>query len=131
LQPDYKVNLAQLKEARRAQEQLLAGDMFSLPRAQLFRINSEFHELLVSWSGNKYFLDTLAQINRLRRLIEYGLSLDRSRLAWQCNEHLTILAMLEAGDRASASHFLKSHIDRSWKAKERGVAYLASRLAAD
>ena len=42
-----------------------------------------------------------------------------------------MLAMLETGDFTSASQFLKSHIDRSWKAKEHGVAYLASRLAAD
>ncbi len=124
LQPGFAVDTRQLSEARRQQNSLMAGEMFSLPRERLFQINSEFHELISSWSNNKFFLDTLVHINRLRRLIEYRVSLDRSRLAMQCREHLTILAMLEAGDHNGASLYLKAHIDRAWTAKESSVTSL-------
>jgi DNA-binding GntR family transcriptional regulator len=120
-QPRFAIDQTQLEAARRQQLALLDGEMVTLPRARLFEINSSFHETLVSWSNNAFFLDALRRVNRLRRLIEYRVTVDRSRLAQQCREHLAILEKLEAGDLPAVADFLHAHIDKAWKVKEAGV----------
>jgi DNA-binding GntR family transcriptional regulator len=111
LEPTFVVDPEAFAEARREQRALLDGGYRKLTRAQLFRINSEFHEMLVSCAQNEFFLDAVKRVNRLRRLIEYRVTLDRSRLPQQCREHLKILDLLEAGDIATASAQLRKHID--------------------
>ena len=54
LLPTFSVNAPELEAARAEQQALLNGDMFRLPRTQLFRINSTFHETIVSWSQNAF-----------------------------------------------------------------------------
>jgi len=119
--PQFSVNAAMLAQARAQQLALLAGDMFTLSRAQLFEINSTFHEMIVAWSGNSFFLDALKRVNRLRRLVEYRVTLDRGRLKRQCEEHLSIIEQLESGDYAAAADFLRAHIDNAWAVKESWV----------
>src|SRR5262249_44560774 len=91
LEPTYAVDPRPFAEARRQQQMLLEGSYRRLSRAQLFRINSEFHEMIVACSNNEFFLDSVKRVNKLRRLIEYRVTLDRSRLPQQCREHLKIL----------------------------------------
>jgi DNA-binding GntR family transcriptional regulator len=121
MQPSFAIDEAELKAVREQQRALLQGEMFTLPRARLFEINSSFHETIVSWSNNGFFLDALRRINRLRRLMEYRVTTDRSRLAGQCEEHLQILDKLVSGDRAEAARFLSTHIDKAWSIKQRAV----------
>jgi DNA-binding GntR family transcriptional regulator len=111
LEPTFTIDPEAFAEARRQQRALIDGGYRKLSRAQLFRINSEFHEMLVGCSGNEFFLDAVKRVNRLRRLMEYRVTLDRSRLPQQCREHLRILDLLEAGDFATASAQLRKHID--------------------
>jgi DNA-binding GntR family transcriptional regulator len=111
LEPSFTVDTEAFAEARRQQRALLDGGYRKLSRAQLFRINSEFHEMIVACAGNEFFLDAVKRVNRLRRLMEYRVTLDRSRLPQQCREHLKILDLLEAGDFATASTQLRKHID--------------------
>jgi DNA-binding GntR family transcriptional regulator len=111
LEPTFTVDSEAFAEARRQQRALIDGAYRKLSRAQLFRINSEFHEMLVACSGNEFFLDAVKRVNRLRRLMEYRVTLDRSRLPQQCREHLKILDLLEAGDFPTASTQLRKHID--------------------
>ena len=111
------MNAQELQAARSEQQALLDGDMFRLPRTQLFRINSTFHEMIVSWSQNAFFTDAIRRVNRLRRLIEYRVSVDRSRLGQQCREHLQILDLLERDERDAAADFLRRHIEHAWTVK--------------
>ena len=111
LEPTFMVDAAAFDEARRQQRTLLDGGYRKLSRAQLFRINSEFHEMIIGCAQNEFYLDAIKRVNRLRRLIEYRVTLDRSRLPQQCREHLKILDLLEAGDFATASAQLRKHID--------------------
>jgi DNA-binding GntR family transcriptional regulator len=119
LQSSFAIDLGQFEAARAQQLALLQGEMFTLPRARLFEINSSFHETIVSWSNNGFFLDALRRINRLRRLMEYHVTGDRSRLAGQCEEHLQILDKLASGDRVEAARFLGEHIAGAWSIKQR------------
>src|SRR4030095_11441486 len=83
--------------------------------AERFRAGSEFHEAIVACSGNRFFIDALRNVNQLRRVIEYhsqtGSVQDRERMRRQCQEHLMLLDLLEAGERMEASHTLRQHLD--------------------
>lgn len=111
LEPAFKVNQAAFERCRKLQQQLLDGGILKLSRVELFTIGSEFHEMIVECSGNRYLLEALRRQNQLRRIIEYRASLDRSRLVSQCREHLKLLDLLESGKRKAASAFLKEHLD--------------------
>ncbi|HEX8300808.1 GntR family transcriptional regulator [Sphingomonas sp.] len=109
-QPGYQVVPVEMERLRGEQTMLLRGAMFTLPRARLFEINAAYHETLVGWSNNGFFLDALRRVNRLRRLIEFRATGDRSRLEQQCREHLALLDLVERGDMALAADFLRGHI---------------------
>lgn len=117
-QPGYSADPGELAAARDQQRDLLDGRMMTLPRDRLFEINSRFHELIVSWARNGFFLDAIRRVNRLRRLIEYRAILDRSRLGQQCHDHLALLDMIERGDRETAARFVHDHIAGAWTAKK-------------
>jgi len=117
-QPGFTVNAEELEAARRQQRGLVAGEMFSLPRDRLYEINSTLHEMIVSWSRNSFFLDAIRRVNRQRRLIEYRATVDRSRIADQCKDHLAILDLLEKGYYGAASELLRGHIGKALAAKK-------------
>jgi DNA-binding GntR family transcriptional regulator len=122
LQPAFRIDAEEFEAIRQQQIALLDGEMFTLPRARLFEINTRFHESIVAWSQNSFFLDASRRINRLRRLIEYRVTGgDRSRLKGQSEEHLQILDMLAAGEVEAVSRQLQDHILAAWTIKQPGV----------
>jgi DNA-binding GntR family transcriptional regulator len=129
LQPEFRIEQEGLDLIRRQQVALLDGEMFTLPRARLFEINTTFHETIVSWSQNSFFLDASRRINRLRRLIEYRVTSDRSRLKRQSEEHLLILDKIEAGNLDEVSVYLRDHITAAFSIKEPDVERLASKAS--
>jgi DNA-binding GntR family transcriptional regulator len=122
LEPGYQTDQAGLAELRAEQRALLDGDLKHLPRARLFAANSGFHERLMEWSGNPFFVDALRRVNQVRRLIEYRLTVDRSRLERQCREHIELLDIIESGDLVTASAYLRVHIGTARRIKTAGLA---------
>ncbi|MCZ7480795.1 GntR family transcriptional regulator [Rhizobium rhizogenes] len=110
LLPSFEPNAEGLKRAREVQMRLRDGGYETWSRAEIFKANNEFHEMLVACSQNEFFLDAIKRINRLRRLIEYHITIDRSRLPQQTEEHLQILDLIEYGRRNEAAAFLYTHI---------------------
>jgi DNA-binding GntR family transcriptional regulator len=110
LLPTFEPNPEGFKRARETQSNLRDGGYEAWSRAEIFRANNEFHEMLVACSQNEFFLDAIRRINRLRRLIEYRITIDRTRLPRQTNEHLHILDLIEDGRRNEAAAFLYTHI---------------------
>ncbi|PYG57847.1 GntR family transcriptional regulator [Rhizobium sp. UGM030330-04] len=110
LLPSFEPNAEGLKRAREVQTRLRDGGFETWSRAEIFKANNEFHEMLVACSQNEFFLDAIKRINRLRRLIEYHITIDRSRLPRQTEEHLQILDLIEHGRRNEAAAFLYTHI---------------------
>ncbi|WP_105386589.1 GntR family transcriptional regulator [Neorhizobium alkalisoli] len=110
LLPTFEPNPDGFKRAREVQTRLRDGGYETWSRAEIFGANNEFHEMLVSCSHNEFFLDSIKRINRLRRLIEYHITIDRSRLPKQTSEHLHILDLIEDGRRNEAAAFLYTHI---------------------
>ncbi|CUX51974.1 MULTISPECIES: GntR family transcriptional regulator [Rhizobium/Agrobacterium group] len=110
LLPSFEPNPEGLKRAREVQTRLRDGGYETWSRAEIFKANNEFHEMLVACSQNEFFLDAIRRINRLRRLLEYHITIDRSRLPRQTEEHLQILDLIEHGRRNEAAAFLYTHI---------------------
>lgn len=110
LAPGFDIDARAFAAARSEQEEILDGGFMRLSRDRLFEANARFHEMLVAASRNDFFLDALRRVNRLRRLAEYKIAIDRSRLPRQSSEHLKILDLIEAGRRQDASEVLRAHI---------------------
>lgn len=122
LEPGFRVDPDGLIQLRDEQRALLAGDLKHAPLVRLFAANSGFHERIMDWSGNPFFVDALRRVNQVRRLLEYRLTVDRSRLERQCREHLELLDMIEAGDLVTASAYLRVHIGTARRIKTAGLA---------
>jgi DNA-binding GntR family transcriptional regulator len=106
----FVIDQGAFRTARKEQTAILEGGYRTMTRTQLFRANSEFHEMLAGCSRNEFFLDSLKRVNRLRRLVEFRITVDRSRLPQQTREHLELLDLIEAGKREKAVKFLRQHI---------------------
>ena len=115
LEPTYRVDAEAFARCRREQLQMLDGGIESWSASERFRVGAEFHETIVASSGNRFFVDALRNVNRLRRLIEYRQQTksarDRERLYRQCEEHLQLLDLIEAGKRVAAAKMLREHLD--------------------
>jgi DNA-binding GntR family transcriptional regulator len=116
LEPTFKVDKVLFEQVRRQQQQLLDGGIERWTAAERFRAGAEFHEAIVACAHNRFLLDALRNVNQQRRVIEYhshhtGTAADRERLHRQCEEHLALLDLLEAGERMEASHRLRQHLD--------------------
>ncbi|MDF3606697.1 GntR family transcriptional regulator [Paracoccus sp. DMF-8] len=96
--------------AARAHQQALLKSFESESRSSIFGTNVEFHEMLMTCANNDFFLDAVRRVNRVRRLMEYRITNDRSRLPQQCREHLEILDLIEARDMQAAATFLYRHV---------------------
>lgn len=109
-QPDFAIDSAGFAAARAEQGFIVAEGHRTMSRAEIFKANSTFHEMVVACSGNDFFLESVRRVNRLRRLIEYRVTLDRSRLPAQSREHLMILDLIASGQREAAAVFMRQHI---------------------
>ena len=110
LEPTFIADKRQLAMLRDGQQRLLDTDIEKLPVERLLDTGSEFHESLIELSGNPFFYTSLVRINRMRRLLEYRATLDRERLYSQCQQHIEIIDLLEAGELIEASYTLKKHL---------------------
>ena len=127
LEPGYNLNPAVAARLRAEQNAMLAGGWQTFSSAETHRIGAQFHEELVKGSGNPFLIESMRRVNQLRRLIEYRLALDRTRLVRICEEHLRILDLVEAGRMEEASAFLRVHLQGSRLAKEELMPLRASR----
>jgi DNA-binding GntR family transcriptional regulator len=111
LEPGYLVDRKELDVCKREQHAMLDGGIEKFAPSELFRCGSHFHETLVAGANNRFLLDSLKALNQMRRVVEYGKMLDRSRLYRQCEEHLLMIDLLERGERMEASLFLRQHLN--------------------
>lgn len=99
-----------LEEVARAEKKIVEGE--SAKVINIFAMNAEFHEMLVSFSNNRYFIDTMRHQNRIRAIDEFRHlnHPDLKRIQQSCREHIEILEALEKGDNEWASQLLLRHI---------------------
>ncbi|MGO4855340.1 GntR family transcriptional regulator [Phaeovulum sp. W22_SRMD_FR3] len=117
LEPSFEINRTAIAELRRTQERMIEGGVASMPQERLLSNGSDFHEELIRMSNNPFFFSALQRVNRMRRLMEYRAKINRERLLEQCGEHLEILSLLERGEIAEASYFMRRHLGGALKRK--------------
>lgn len=116
LEPSYRVDPELFARLRKEQETLLATPIDDRTPFLLYDIGTRFHEQIVSCSGNRFFLESVQRVNRLRRLMEYSLRVDEARLNryW---EHIEIMMLLARGKQTTAAALLRDHIDQAREKK--------------
>ena len=117
LEPGFRINRDVLAHLAEQQISLLKGGVRKLSRNDLFAINSQFHETLVGFSNNPFFVDSLKKLDRVRRLLDFRSTLNRDRLIKQCSEHLEIIDLLEKGNLTTAADFLRNHLQGALQSK--------------
>lgn len=110
LEPGFRLDRQAPESVRAQQQRLVDGDIRNIGNAQLYDLNSRFHEVVMACSRNSVFIDALRRVDRLRHLIEYQRSLHRDRAAVRCADHVRIADLLLAGRRAEASAYLREHL---------------------
>lgn len=112
MEPTYRVDPVLFARLRREQEAFLASPPGDRTSFKFYDLGTRFHEQIISCSGNRFYLEAIRHVNRLRRLLECSLPVDPSRLK-DYPEHLEILSLLERGKQATAAALLRDHIDQS------------------
>jgi DNA-binding GntR family transcriptional regulator len=111
LEPTFSADLDRLMRGREAHHRMIAaarrGD---LREREVFEVNAAFHEMLASFSGNRFIIQTVEHMNRLRRLSEYYGYDSLERIKVLLGEHLQIMDAVEAGDLPWASDLLRRHL---------------------
>jgi len=111
LAPGFAVDAAALGRLRAEQTALRDGKLGRITSEELFEIGARFHETLIGFSRNEFFISALARVNQRRRLVEYQAMAHPADFLEQCREHLALLDLLERGERKQAARFLERHLD--------------------
>ena len=95
-------------------ERLLLSDDGRLTHAEWYRVNGEFHRLMVALAGNEYILKLYDGLNldvRLMRVVSgWGLAPVRPKMAISQQHHHAMIAALERGDVAQLQELTRAHI---------------------
>ncbi|MCP3426364.1 FCD domain-containing protein [Rothia sp. AR01] len=110
LEPGYRVDRGELLAQRSEQQALVDGRIHQVSGPELFDHNSHLHETIIAGSNNEFFIESIARINKLRRLIEYRKTLVPGRAAIRCAEHVRLADLVLGGHLKDASRFLASHL---------------------
>lgn len=108
------VELAALKRQQRA---IAEGGFETMTAIELFESNSQFHETLAKWSGNRFILQSVRRMDQLRRLVEYSQARSRRPRQEQAKEHLLILDAIAAGDMLQAASLMRAHLEGARRGK--------------
>lgn len=111
LEPGYRLDPRLAAECRQTEQAMLQGSLATMSLEALFDRGARFHEAVVAGSHNRYFLDTIRRINRIRRLLCYEAMDARSRYVQQCEEHLALLDLIERGRNEDAAEALRLHLE--------------------
>lgn len=109
-EPGFRANRAELERQRDIQQALVAGDILTITPVRLFEVNSALHEAICNCSGNAFFTESLRRVNRLRRLIEYRVVVDRDLARLRCAEHVEMLDLILADRCAAAADLMHRHL---------------------
>jgi len=113
----FRIRPSELEALARRQQFIADGGYQSMTSIELFEANSEFHETLAHWSGNRFIDQSVRRMNRLRRLVEYRQARQRPPRRGQAIEHLAILEALGRHDVLTAAGLLREHLENARRNK--------------
>ena len=111
LLPEFEVDSEKLTVCRLAHHDTISAVNSGRDVATwIYETDSNFHELIVSFSRNGFFTQAIQNQNRLRRLLEYRGYSNRRRIIDWCNEHLSIIDSLERSQFERAATLMRDHL---------------------
>ena len=111
LEPGFKVDTAELRRVRERHRRFIAAKSSARTANEFVEMNSRFHEMLAQFSGNRFVLQAIEQIDRLRKFQEFAsFTADSQALVQSCREHLAILDAIDADDRQWAAALMRRHL---------------------
>lgn len=111
LEPTFILDRQALGACRREQVALFDSGGQGLSPVDIFESGSRFHQVVLACSSNPFFINGLAQANRVRRLMEYHKTLDSPHWLQRCREHARIAELLLDGARVEASELMRRHLE--------------------
>ncbi|WP_461189994.1 GntR family transcriptional regulator [Arthrobacter sp. Z4-13] len=126
LEHTFTLDREAVSERMLEQQELVDGRIWTISGSELFNLNTRFHETLVQCSNNDFFIESLARINRLRRLIEYRQALVPERALVRSAEHVALAKLLLAGELKEASSHLRGHLSSVTTEKNHHVSIKTS-----
>jgi DNA-binding GntR family transcriptional regulator len=119
LEPTFVLNRPALEACRREQVAMFDGAGRDLSPVELFETGSRFHRTVLACSENPFFINGLAQANRVRRLIEYRITMRSVNWRKRCKQHVRIAELLLDGAREEAAALMRTHLEQG--AREKGL----------
>ena len=111
LDPGFRSEPGELSRLREAHRRFVDLKPAQRSAAEFFSMNLRFHEMLAEFSRNRFVLQAVQQMNRLRKFQEFASFSEGSEgLAQSCREHMAILDAVEAGDREWAAALMRKHL---------------------
>lgn len=120
LSPSFQADPAELKQLQQEQKLIVEGGIQHMTPIELFESNSRFHEIVASWSHNRFIVQSVKRVNQLRRLVEYRQASRRPQRLAQSQEHLQILDAIAKQDFVTAAALMRAHLDGARRAKVHG-----------
>lgn len=117
----FSAPTSELSAVRRQQQIIVDGGYQTMTSIELFESNSQFHEALAKWSGNRFIAQSVKRTNQLRRLVEYRQAREREPRRTQAQEHLDILDAIALHDMLTAATLLRAHLDGARRGKVFGA----------
>lgn len=111
LEPGFRCDAGELARLRAAHERFVALKPAQRGAAEFFAMNLRFHEMLAEFSRNRFVLQAIQQMNRLRKFQEFASFAEESEgLAQSCREHMAILDAVEGGESDWAAALMRKHL---------------------
>lgn len=120
LSPSFHADPAELKQLQQEQKLIVESGFERMTPIELFEANSRFHEIVASWSNNRFIVQSVKRVNQLRRLVEYRQASRRAPRQGQAQEHLQILDAIAKQDFVTAAALMRGHLDGARRAKVHG-----------
>ena len=113
LQPGFRLDRAWAEKARNEHQKLRKKAWRAGDGVRFHAVNADFHEQLARGSGNRAMLKAVERHNRLREFLigQWDYPMDQTHSA--IDDHLEILAALEAGYADKAAALMLHHLTQS------------------
>lgn len=120
LEPTFVLNRRAIEVCHAEQVALFESEGSDLSPVAVFESGSRFHQAVLDCSQNPFFINGLAQVNKVRRLVEYRKTLASRNWLERCREHARIAELLLDGAREEASALMRKHLEEG--AWEKGIS---------
>ena len=118
LQPTFQLDREWAKESRARHLEFRRKPWRDTLAVKFYEVNSDFHEQLARFSGNRYMLSAVQRQIQLRTFMNYQWVYGVERVQASIDEHLAILTALEADRNQDAAVLMEGHLLASRRVNE-------------